>query len=72
MLGYVDHQFGRKTRCEKPVTKLVYDHKVFAIIVCGCSNATLAARPEIEKAGVAAVADGIVDPSATNICTSPP
>jgi branched-chain amino acid transport system substrate-binding protein len=57
------------------VKKLVYDHKVFAIIGGGCSNATLAARPEIEKAGVpfhvfAAVADGIVDPPATNIYTT--
>jgi branched-chain amino acid transport system substrate-binding protein len=57
------------------VKKLVFDHKVFAIIGGGCSNATLAARPEIEKAGVpfhvfAAVADGIVDPPATNIYTT--
>ena len=48
---------------------------MFAIIGGGCSNATLAARPEIEKAGVpfhvfAAVADGIVDPPATNIYTT--
>ena len=46
-----------------------HEHKVFAIIGGGCSNATLAARPEIEKEGVpfhvfAAVADGIVDPPA--------
>jgi branched-chain amino acid transport system substrate-binding protein len=57
------------------VKKLVHDHKVFAIIGGGCSNATLAARPEIEKAGVpfhvfAAVADGIVDPAAANIYTT--
>ena len=57
------------------VKKLVYEHKVFAIIGGGCSNATLAARPEIEKAGVpfhvfAAVADGIVDPPAPNIYTT--
>ena len=57
------------------VKKLVYEHKVFAIIGGGCSNATLAARPEIEKAGVpfhvfAAVADGIVDPPAANIYTT--
>jgi branched-chain amino acid transport system substrate-binding protein len=57
------------------VKKLVFEHKVFAIIGGGCSNATLAARPEIEKAGVpfhvfAAVADGIVDPPATNIYTT--
>ena len=57
------------------VKKLVYEHKVFAIIGGGCSNSTLAARPEIEKAGVpfhvfAAVADGIVDPPAANIYTT--
>jgi branched-chain amino acid transport system substrate-binding protein len=57
------------------VKKLAYEHKVFAIIGGGCSNATLAARPEIEKAGVpfhvfAAVADGIVDPPAPNIYTT--
>src|SRR6516164_9189155 len=57
------------------VKKLVYDHKVFAIIGGGCSNSTLAARPEIEKAGVpfhvfAAVADGIVDPPVPNIYTT--
>jgi len=57
------------------VKKLVYDHKVFAIIGGGCSNSTLAARPEIEKAGVpfhvfAAVADGIVDPPVANIYTT--
>ncbi len=54
------------------VKKLAFEHKVFAIIGGGCSNATLAARPEVEKAGVpfhvfAAVADGIVDPPAANI-----
>jgi branched-chain amino acid transport system substrate-binding protein len=57
------------------VKKLVYDHKVFAIIGGGCSNPTLAARPDIEKAGVpfhvfAAVADGIVDPPVPNIYTT--
>ncbi len=57
------------------VKKLVYEHKVFAIIGGGCSNPTLAARPELEKAGVpfhvfAAVADGIVDPPAPNIYTT--
>jgi branched-chain amino acid transport system substrate-binding protein len=57
------------------VKKLIYEHKVFAIIGGGCSNSTLAARPEIEKAGVpfhvfAAVADGIVDPPAANIYTT--
>ena len=57
------------------VKKLVYEHKVFAIIGGGCSNSTLAARPEIEKADVpfhvfAAVADAIVDPPAPNIYTT--
>src|SRR5215470_15632848 len=57
------------------VKKLIYEHKVFAIIGGGCSNSTLAARPEIEKAGIpfhvfAAVADGIVDPPAANIYTT--
>jgi branched-chain amino acid transport system substrate-binding protein len=57
------------------VKKLVYEHKVFAIIGGGCSNSTLAARPEIEKSGVpfhvfAAVADGIVDPPVANIYTT--
>lgn len=57
------------------VKKLIYEHKVFAIIGGGCSNATLAARPDIEKASVpfhvvSAVADGIVDPPAANIYTT--
>ena len=57
------------------VKKLIYDDKVFAIIGGGCSNSTLAARPDIEKAGLpfhvfAAVADGIVDPPAANIYTT--
>jgi branched-chain amino acid transport system substrate-binding protein len=57
------------------VKKLVYEHKVFAIIGGGCSNSTLAARPEIEKTGIpfhvfAAVADGIVDPPVANIYTT--
>jgi branched-chain amino acid transport system substrate-binding protein len=57
------------------VKKLVHDHKVFAIIGGGCSNPTLAARPDIEKAGIpfhvfAAVADGIVDPPIPNIYTT--
>ena len=48
---------------------------MFAIIGGRCSNPTLAARPDIEKAGVpfrifAAVADGIVDPPAANIYTT--
>src|SRR5262249_61038236 len=57
------------------VKKLIYEHKVFAILGGACSNSTLAARPEIEKAGVpfhvfAAVADGIVEPPAPNIYTT--
>lgn len=57
------------------VKKLVYEHKVFAINGGACSNSALAARPEIEKAGVpfvvfAAVADGITDPPAANIYTT--
>ena len=57
------------------VKKLIYEHKVFAILGGACSNSTLAARPEIEKVGVpfhvfAAVADGIVDPPAANIYTT--
>ena len=57
------------------VKKLVHDHKVFAIIGGGCSNPTLAARPDIEKERIpfhvfAAVADGIVDPPAPNIYTT--
>ena len=57
------------------VKKLIHEHKVFAILGGACSNSTLAARPDIEKAGVpfhvfAAVADGIVDPPAANIYTT--
>jgi branched-chain amino acid transport system substrate-binding protein len=57
------------------VKKLVHQHKVFAILGGACSNATLAARPEIEKEAVpmhvfSAVADGIVDPPAPNIFTT--
>jgi branched-chain amino acid transport system substrate-binding protein len=57
------------------VKKLVHEHKVFAILGGACSNSTLAARPEIEKAGVpfhvfSAVADGIVQPPAPNIYTT--
>jgi branched-chain amino acid transport system substrate-binding protein len=49
------------------VKRLVYEHKVFAIIGGGCSNATLGARPEIEKDQIpyqvfASVADGITVP----------
>ena len=57
------------------VKKLVFQHKVFAVLGGACSNSTLAARPDIEKAGVpfhvfAAVADGIVEPPAANIYTT--
>lgn len=57
------------------VKKLIYDHKVFAINGGGCSNATLAAKPEIVKAGVpivvnSAVADGITSPPSPNIFTT--
>ncbi len=57
------------------VKKLVYDHKVFAINGGACSNATLAAKPEIVKSGVpfvvfAAVADGISSPPTKNIFTT--
>ncbi|MCP5155900.1 MAG: ABC transporter substrate-binding protein [Ectothiorhodospiraceae bacterium] len=54
------------------VKKLAYDEKVFAIIGGACSNATLAAVPELEKAGIpmvinSAVADAITDPPKPNI-----
>ncbi|MGH6906185.1 MAG: ABC transporter substrate-binding protein [Geminicoccaceae bacterium] len=54
------------------VKKLIYEENVFAIIGGGCSNATLATRPEIEKSGVpfivfASVADPISHPPAANI-----
>ncbi|MFQ5830014.1 MAG: ABC transporter substrate-binding protein [Candidatus Methylomirabilia bacterium] len=57
------------------VKKLVYEHKVFAINGGACSNATLAAKPEIVRAGIpflvfAAVADGITSPPSPNIFTS--
>ncbi len=57
------------------VKKLVFSENVFALIGGGCSNAALAARPEIIKDGVpyiafAAVADGISDPVAKNIYTT--
>ncbi len=57
------------------VKKLAYDHQVFGIIGGACSNATIAARPELEKAGVpiivnSAVADSITDPPAANIFTA--
>jgi branched-chain amino acid transport system substrate-binding protein len=57
------------------VKKLVYDDKVFAINGGGCSNATLAAKPEVVKAGIpmvvnSAVADGITSPPSPNIFTT--
>jgi branched-chain amino acid transport system substrate-binding protein len=57
------------------VKKLVFSENVFALIGGGCSNAALAARPEIVKDGVpyivfASVADGISDPVAKNIYTT--
>jgi branched-chain amino acid transport system substrate-binding protein len=57
------------------VKKLIYDDKVFAINGGGCSNATLAAKPEIVKAGIpfvvnSAVADGISSPPSPNIFTT--
>ena len=49
------------------VKKLAYQEKVFAIIGGACSNATLAATPELVKSGVpmvvnSAVADAITTP----------
>ena len=57
------------------VKKLAYDQKVFAITGGACSNATLAAVPELEKSGIpmvvnSAVADGITDPPKKNIFTT--
>ncbi|HUI17922.1 MAG TPA: ABC transporter substrate-binding protein [Alphaproteobacteria bacterium] len=57
------------------VKKLVFEEKVFVLIGGGCSNATLAARPEIEKDEIpfncfASVADGISDPVSKYIYTT--
>lgn len=57
------------------VKKLIYEHKVFAINGGGCSNATLAAKPEIVKAGIplivnSAVADGITTPPSPSVFTT--
>ena len=57
------------------VKKLAYEHEVFAIVGGACSNATIAARPELEKSGVpiivnSAVADSITVPVAPNIFTA--
>jgi branched-chain amino acid transport system substrate-binding protein len=57
------------------VKKLAYQSKVFGIIGGACSNATLAATPELEKSGLpmivnSAVADAITTPPKTNIFTT--
>jgi branched-chain amino acid transport system substrate-binding protein len=48
------------------VKKLIYDHKVFLIHGGGCSNASLAAKPEIEKAGVPWVITASTAPQLTD------
>src|SRR5579883_1403950 len=57
------------------VKRLVFEDKVFAIIGGGCSNAALAARPEVIKDEIpfnvfASVADGISDPVSKYIYTT--
>lgn len=57
------------------VKKLIHQHQVFMINGGGCSNPTIAARPEIEKANVpfivfAAVADEITRPTHPFIFTT--
>ena len=57
------------------VRKLIYEHKVFMINGGACSNSTLAAKPEIAKAGIpfvvnSAVADGISTPPSPSIFTT--
>jgi branched-chain amino acid transport system substrate-binding protein len=57
------------------VRKLIYDHKVFLSNGGACSNATLATRPEVVKAGIpmvvnSAVADGISAPPSPSIFTT--
>ncbi len=52
--------------------KLIYQHQVFMIHGGGCSNASIAARPEIEKANIpwvvfASVADEVTRPTAPYI-----
>jgi branched-chain amino acid transport system substrate-binding protein len=54
------------------VKRLIHSHRVFAIIGGGCSNAGLAAKPEIERSGIpfnvfASVADPISHPPVQNI-----
>lgn len=55
--------------------KLIHQDQVFALIGGGCSNATLAARGEIEQSGIptvifASVHDGITTPRARNIVST--
>jgi branched-chain amino acid transport system substrate-binding protein len=57
------------------VRKLIYEHKVFLINGGACSNSTLAAKPEVVKAGIpmvvnSAVADGISTPPSPSIYTT--
>ena len=57
------------------VRKLIYEHKVFMINGGACSNSTLAAKPEVVKAGIpfvvnSAVADGISTPPSPSIFTT--
>lgn len=57
------------------VKRLVFEEKVFVLTGGGCSNAALAARPEIEKDQIpynvfASVADGITDPVSKYIYTT--
>lgn len=62
----------KDTTTKAVVQRLVYQEKVFMIIGGNCSNAVLAARPDIIAAGIpfigqGAVADGIYSPLARNI-----
>lgn len=57
------------------VKKLIYQHQVFMLHGGGCSNATIAARPEIEKANIptvifASVADQVSVPTHPYIFTT--
>ena len=52
------------------VKKLIFQHQVFMLHGGGCSNATIAARPEIEKGNLpwvvfASVADEVTLPTAS-------
>ena len=56
------------------VKKLIHQHKVFMINGGGCSNPSLAARPEIEKANIpwvilTSIGEGITNPPAPYIFT---